>query len=86
MGGCLSVSFPEGETAILKVGMDEVIFKMYATNQSSWEADGVKKISHKGDCKGNMKVVFVDKVTGLGGNNITVEQWEKFNEKSKKDH
>ena len=33
-----------------------------------------------------MKVVFVDKVTGLGGNNITVEQWEKFNEKSKKDH
>ena len=49
MGECLSMPFPEDETAILKVGMDEVIFKMYATNQSSWEADGVKKISHKGD-------------------------------------
>ena len=66
--------------------MDEVIFKMYATNQSSWEADGVEKISHKGDGKGNLKVVFVDEVTGLVGKNITVEQWEQFNEKRNKDH
>ena len=44
MGGCLSVRFPSGFDPIVKVGGDEVIFKMLSMNESRWEMDGVKII------------------------------------------
>ena len=34
MGGCLSVRFPEGMSPIVKVGGDEVIFKMHSENKA----------------------------------------------------
>ena len=57
MGGNLSVRFPVGETPIIKVGTDEVIFKMYAMNKSSWSINGIVKLLRKTEGKGNMKIV-----------------------------
>ena len=57
MGGNLSVRFPVGETPIIKVGTDEVIFKMYAMNKSSWSVNGTVKLMRKTEGKGNMKIV-----------------------------
>ena len=84
MGGRLSVRFPQREKPIVKVGEDEVIFKMYQTNQSSWEMDGVKAIGKKTDGKGNMKVAFVDEVMGLAGNLIPEAMWVKFQKKRRR--
>ena len=64
-----------------KVGEDETIFKIHAMNHSSWELDKLKQLSKKIDGKGNMKLVFVCKILGLGGNAITKLQWEKFEAK-----
>lgn len=44
MVGYLSMGFPEVNMAILKSGMDEVVFKIYATNHSLWEIYGAKQI------------------------------------------
>ena len=56
---------------MIKVGEDETIFKMYAMNHSSWDLDNVKQLSKKIDGKVNMKMAFVCKILGLGGNAIT---------------
>ena len=56
---------------MIKVGEDETIFKMYAMNHSSWELDNVKQLPKKIDGKVNMKMAFVCKILGIGGNAIT---------------
>ena len=57
MGGNLSVRFPVGKTPIIKVDTDEVIFKMYSMNKSSWSVNGLVKLLRKTEGKGNMKIV-----------------------------
>ena len=71
MLGCLSVRFPEGELTVIKVGKDETIFKMSVKNNSSWELEKLKQMSKKIEGKGNMKLAFVCKIIGLGGNATT---------------
>ena len=80
MGGRLSVRFPVGELLIVKVGADEVIFKMYQTSNFTWEIDRKKAIAPKTEGKGNMKVAFVDEAMGLRGNAIPTNVWDKFDD------
>ena len=51
----------------------------YSTNSSSWNLDGYIQPGKKNEGRGNMKCVFVDEATGLGGNNIPAEMMKKFN-------
>ena len=83
MGGNLSVRFPEGFDSIVKAGGDEVIFKMYCTNESYCAMEKVKQIPHKNEGKGNMKAVMEDEIVGLGGNCIPKEKMEEFQRKQK---
>ena len=78
MGGCLSVRFPEGMSPIVKIGADEIIFKMHSENKCHWEMNKLKVISPKSEGKGNMKVVFVDEIVGLAGNGIPPQMKERF--------
>ena len=47
MGGHLSLRLPEGSRTIIKVGEDDVIFKMYQMHHSGWEIDKSKAIEKK---------------------------------------
>ena len=78
MGSCLSVCFPEGMSPIVKIGGDEVIFKIHSENKSYWEIDDLKVISPKSEGKGNMKVVFVDEIVGVAGNCSPPQMMERF--------
>ena len=63
---------------IVKVGADEVIFKMYQMSNFTWQLEGKKAIAPKTEGKGNMEVVFVDKAMGEAGNAIPADVWERF--------
>ena len=78
MGDCLSVCFPEGLSAIVKIGGDKIITKMHSENKSYWEINNLKVISPKSEGKGNMKVVFVDEIVCLAGNCIPPQMMERF--------
>ena len=68
----------------MKVGGDEVIFKMYQFSNFTWEMDKKKAIAPKTEGKGNMKCVFVDEVMGVRGNAIPLDVWASFQEQRKK--
>ena len=92
MGGKLSVRYNQvdwkrmfGEDAILpppgiKIGTDEVNFKMYAMAKKYWIIDGIKKIAPKNDGKGNMKVAWIDEIFGLAYNHLPTDLLTKFQE------
>ena len=63
---------------IVKIGGDEVIFKMHSENKSHWEIDKLKVIAPKSEGKGNMKAVMVDEIVGLAGNGIPPQKIEDF--------
>ena len=65
---------------MIKVGVDEVIFKMYNENSSAWTIDKKEKLRRKTESKGNMKIVFKDEVFGLGYNTLPEEIWTAFQE------
>ena len=46
---------------------------MYAINQSSWELYKLKQLPKKTDREENMKLSFLCKILGIGGNVITKE-------------
>ena len=70
--------FQEGKLPVIKVGEDKTIFKTYAMNHSSWELDKMKQLTKETDGKGNMKLDLVCEIPGLGGNEITKEQWKSL--------
>ena len=89
MGGNLSVRYNQdywgatfkGEKLPpvgIKVGTDEVNFKMYAMSKKYWIINGVKKIAPKTEGKGNMKVAWVDEVFGLAYNHLPTALLLKF--------
>ena len=57
MGGHLSLWLPEGSRTIIKVGEDNVIFKMYQMHHSGWEIDKSNAIEKK-EGTVNMKIII----------------------------
>ena len=97
MGGKLSVRYNATEWAAMysgeslppigiKVGTDEVNFKMYAMAKKYWTMDRKKKIAPKNEGKGNMKVAWVDEVMGLAYNHLPTALLDKFQSERPKRH
>ena len=89
MGGCMSIRYNATKWAQMyngealpprgiKVGTDEVNFKMYANHRKAWTMDRVKALERKNDGKGCMKVVWVDEILGLGYNHLPSEVLDLF--------
>lgn len=66
-GGKLSVRFPEGQKALIRIGQDEAIFKQYHVTRSAWKgSNGEIGLVPKDDGAGVMISGFISRELGFG--------------------